>query len=102
MWPLITVSRLLKSCATPAGKLADGLHLLRLPELLLQLQALGDVPPVAHNPMIFPRLSRRGSLLVRMIRSCPPCRFFSSLSIRAVPSRTLSSSARYPAAISAG
>ena len=32
-----------------AGQLADRLHLLRLPQLLLELAALGDVPRVDDN-----------------------------------------------------
>ena len=37
------MSRLLKSWAIPPGELADAFHLLGLPQLLLELPALGDV-----------------------------------------------------------
>ncbi len=50
-WPWMTVRRLLKSCATPAAKLADGLHFLGLPEDLLRPGALGHLglePFVGH------------------------------------------------------
>jgi hypothetical protein len=53
---MITVSRLLKSCATPAGQNAEGFHLLRLAELLLAdperflgiLERQLGLPPLRH------------------------------------------------------
>ncbi len=60
--PEITCSRLLKSWATPAGQLSEGLHLLGLAKLLLGLAQgfllgffLGNVASIGENEIAFGR-----------------------------------------------
>ena len=50
----ITESRLLKSWATPPASRPDGLHLLGLPELLLEPLPLGDVAQGHADPVLHP------------------------------------------------
>ena len=50
LWPMMTARRLLKSWAIAAGQAADGLHLLRLPELGLEALPLGGVLQDRQRP----------------------------------------------------
>jgi len=49
---MIAVNILLKSCATAAGELTHGLHLLRLSEFFLQLAFGGRVQRVDHRRLL--------------------------------------------------